>query len=72
MSMSIIIGRNKFRYTKFSRFGYKYLCVTSKCKNLSFISQKYLVYVAGVQQGSQHGESKQSQARKAIIRMLGK
>lgn len=50
-------------------------CVTSKCKNLKiaiFDSQKYLYYIPGVQQGSQHGESKQSQARKAIIRMLGK
>lgn len=27
---------------------------------------------SGVQQGSLHGESKQSQSRKAIIRMLGK
>lgn len=32
----------------------------------------FCVLIPGVQQGSQHGESKQSQARKAIIRMLGK
>lgn len=29
-------------------------------------------FLSGVQQGSIHGESKQSQSRKAIIRMLGK
>lgn len=28
--------------------------------------------LSGVQQGSIHGESKQTQSRKAIIRMLGK
>lgn len=31
-----------------------------------------ILFLLGVQQGSQHGESRQSQARKAIIRMLGK
>lgn len=29
-------------------------------------------FISGVQQGSIHGESKQAQSRRAIIRMLGK
>jgi hypothetical protein len=39
-------------------------------RNSNFI--KFLFSFTGVQQGSIHGESKQSQSRKAIIRMLGK
>ena len=31
-----------------------------------------MLFTLGVQRGSMHSESKQSQSRKAIIRMLGK
>lgn len=47
-------------------FNVKILCL------IIIYSLLFLSHPTGVQQGSIHGESKQTQSRRAIIRMLGK
>lgn len=69
-----------FRFKRFSGDSTLALPLNSNVESFKFGSKDcaikilthFISALKGVQQGSIHGESKQSQSRKAIIRMLGK